>query len=104
MTQPGDTLWLTQFHLGRELKLIDKKHDDNKQKGYIFYELQPSDFATKNRKAAKNKMQVLFVVESKAPFFLKAGVVHGHPLITFGCSLEEALPAEVIWSFQVLKA
>jgi hypothetical protein len=104
MVHQADTLWLTQFHLGRDMKLIDKKHDDNKQKGYVFYELYPSDFAPKNRKVTKNKMQVLFVIESKAPFFLKASTVHGHPLITFGCSFEDTVPAEVIWSFQVLKA
>jgi hypothetical protein len=101
VVQQADSLWLMQFHLGYNLKLIDKKHDDNQQKGYIFYELHQPD-AVKNKKIPKKR--VLFVVESKNPFFLKASTVHDHQLITFGCSIERALTAEVTWSFQVLKA
>jgi hypothetical protein len=95
-----EALGILQFNLGKNLKVVEIKHTNDK--GYIIYNFEP-DFTEKVRKNSKKSEKLIFVVISEKPFFVKNTSSNNQPVITVGYSLEGSSETQLNWSFQLLK-
>jgi hypothetical protein len=97
-----ESLGLLQFNLGKNLKILDVQHDSEKQKGYIFYEIEPGIQSRSHRKSKKRE-RVLFIVAIDKQFFIKTATRNNFPVITIGYPLDDSQETKVHWSFQIVK-